>query len=236
MFGTVTAMHQHRRRFHMPAAVGDVVVRQKKEYCCDVDGCNKSFDKRHQLKQHSYEHTGVLPFECDKCEKRFRTQAHRVRHAKVHNGYTCETCGEVSSTWSELRTHISRMHPKQHKCASCGFICMRKSNYEEHVKTHGEERDVFKCTECERTYTKKSALLKHQQVFHLGEMRHECSVCHKKFAHKKSLQTHELVHQPGYVKPPVKLRVKPASRKRKLDEKDLILRKLTGFHAKSVAV
>lgn len=101
----------------------------------------------------------------------------------------------------------------------------------EHIKTHLDERNVFKCTEegCEHTYTKKAALKKHIETFHLGLKKHQCDVCKKTFAHKHTLTKHAVTHQPGYVKQPVKPRKTWKVKKQALGEADSIIYKITGI-------
>ena len=196
-FTSTSAMHKHRRTFHLEG----VPEKAKKEYACSE--CDVSFSKRHLLTQHMYEHTGVLPFNCSKCDKAFSTLSHRNRHEKVHEGYNCTQCSETFETWSKLRTHISSSHRPVFKCSNCGKEFTMACRLKEHSKIHQKERTVYKCKDCERTFVKKSNLNSHIKSFHLKEKLFKCEFegCDKAFAYKHSLKKHSKVHEPGYVTP-----------------------------------
>ena len=196
-FSSTTSMQQHHRSFHL---LGRVRVLKKKEYSCAIEGCEKSFSKHHLLKQHSYEHTGIPPFKCGTCNKRFLTQTHCNRHIKTHAGYKCDKCDEVCVTWSALRSHVSKAHPKLYKCEKCEREYKSLYQLKKHEETHQDKRLVYKCNQCDRSYTKKSNLKSHVDVFHLGLKSHSCDICHKPYAHKHSLIKHLKTHQPDYTK------------------------------------
>ena len=198
-FTSVSAMHKHRKAFHVEEIAPK---KRKKEYSCNE--CDFSFSKRHLLTQHTYVHTGILPFKCGKCDKAFTTLAHRNRHEKVHDGYACSQCSQIFETWSKLRSHISQVHARVFKCSDCDMEFNMACRLKEHSQVHQDERSVFKCKECDRTFVKKSNLNSHVKSFHLKEKPFKCEVdgCDKAFAYKHSLKKHSKVHEPGYVAPP----------------------------------
>ena len=55
----------------------------EKPYECDV--CEKSFRTSSDLKKHMRIHTNEKPYECDVCEKRFRESGNLQKHMRnVH--------------------------------------------------------------------------------------------------------------------------------------------------------
>ncbi|XP_078495464.1 transcription factor IIIA [Ciona intestinalis] len=194
----------------------------RKKYCCEVSDCDAKFSKHHLLKQHSYQHTAVPPFPCSKCDKRFLTLSHKVRHEKIHNGYSCKMCSINCSTWSLLRRHIAAEHKEVNKCDECGLSFKQPSQLKQHLQVHSEKRQVFKCTKCEKTYVNKYNFKMHFKIVHLNEKKFQCSHggCNKIFAYKKSLKTHEIIHQEDYVPLPKKTRCDKLS----------CLSRITGFN------
>lgn len=196
-FNSISAMHKHRRKFHLKI---ESPVPKKKEYACDQ--CDASFAKHHLLAQHTFVHTGVLPFPCSKCDKSFRTLSHRNRHEKIHDGYSCQQCTQKFDTWSKLQTHIKTAHPRIFKCLHCDKVFSLACRLKEHLSVHDEKRQVFKCKTCGKTFVKKSNLKTHFKIHHLKKKLFKCQVenCLKEFGYKHTLEKHMKIHQSGYVK------------------------------------
>uniref|UniRef100_A0AAV2LND6 C2H2-type domain-containing protein n=1 Tax=Knipowitschia caucasica TaxID=637954 RepID=A0AAV2LND6_KNICA len=101
--------------------------------------------------------------------------------------FTCETCGEASSTLANLQIH-QRLHTgkKIHSCRFCG-----KPNV---------------CQNCGKTYKSKTALKRHQQQEALKaktaaivkkeeEPDLTCHKCGKEFTDNKKLRIHDRIHR-----------------------------------------
>lgn len=194
-----------------------------KEYKCNVEGCDFTCSKHHLLSQHSFDHTGVMPFKCGNCDKRFKTLNHKTRHEKVHNGYKCEKCTQLFLTWTELLSHKAINHAKEFKCTNCDKIYYTASKLKQHSVSHEKEREIFKCPECERTFTRKHGLKMHVTVFHKGIREFKCpnDECNKVYAHRHSLNKHiRNCHRPGG----------PKGRKVRKDKIDIASR-IIGYHS-----
>ena len=59
------------------------VHKKLKPHTCEQ--CGRSFNQRQHLKTHLRVHTGETPFECDKCQKKFKFHATRNSHKCVAN-------------------------------------------------------------------------------------------------------------------------------------------------------
>lgn len=57
-------------------------------------------------------HTGVKPFGCTVCEKRFRQKNHLADHVCMHTGEQPFTCSQCSKTFAIKR--YLRLHVKMH--------------------------------------------------------------------------------------------------------------------------
>ncbi|XP_035682045.1 transcription factor IIIA-like isoform X2 [Branchiostoma floridae] len=172
-FVSTTNLKKHIARKHQ---------HQGKPYKCTHADCGKGFKKHRDLTIHEYEHTGVLPFPCDKCNKRFLLPSKLKSHLKVHRGHKCEVCGKEFSMQCRLT---------------------------QHALIHSPSRDVFPCPfkKCKRSYTKMSNLKTHIQSYHESKRPFTCTQqdCSKTFAHEISLRRHvKAVHDANASLPPRK--------------------------------
>ena len=82
-----------------------------KKFKCKI--CKRIFFKRRNLKFHLRLHNSEKPFVCDKCPKTFKTRKYLKGHVKrCHTSDTyklrnsCETCGEIFGSRSEIDNHL----------------------------------------------------------------------------------------------------------------------------------
>lgn len=118
------------------------------KYMCET--CGKSFKTnsalkvtvRHQIpftikpiffqflflpqQKHTYTHTGLMPFKCLICPRKYPTKhklkEHQMRHDGIKN-HICPFCGLRKTTQNELKTHINyHTRDKQYPCKMCPAI------------------------------------------------------------------------------------------------------------------
>ncbi|XP_014438586.1 transcription factor IIIA [Tupaia chinensis] len=211
-FNTKSNLKKHFERKH---------ENQQKQYICGFEGCKETFKKHQQLRIHQCQHTSEPPFKCTQegCGKHFSSPSSLKRHGKVHEGYVCQKgCSFVAKTWTELLKHTRETHKEEITCEVCQKTFKRKDYLKQHRKTHGPERDVYRCPRegCGRTYTTVFNLQSHILSFHEEQRPFTCehAGCGKTFAMKQSLNRHAVVHDPDKMK--MKLKIKPAREKRSL--------------------
>ena len=70
-----------------PAVVG---------FSCEFPGCQKSYGKKHHLKEHERKHTGDMKYKCEVCEKQFKSKDSLSHHQSNAHGevqpYKCDIC------------------------------------------------------------------------------------------------------------------------------------------------
>ncbi|KAI3637249.1 hypothetical protein MIR68_004955 [Amoeboaphelidium protococcarum] len=78
-------------------------------YACDFPGCNKQFDKYHNLKSHVKSHSVERPYACETCGLRFSRNHDLKRHERIHAGvrpYVCEYCQKSFLRLDALNRHL----------------------------------------------------------------------------------------------------------------------------------
>lgn len=156
----------------------------ERRYDCTFSGCEASFHKKFQLRNHcNFEHKG-LSLQCDfeGCGKTFDCLSRLKHHRKAgHVEYKCDEqeCNFVCYRWSALRKHKADAHSAS-KAKSRG----RKS------------RTACPYVDCGRSYVDKRNLDAHIDAIH-KKLVYICKLCDAEFAHNKSLKEHAVkMHAP----------------------------------------
>lgn len=118
-----------------------------KEYVqCPV--CNEVIKQRSSFITHMRTHTGERPHCCTLCGKGFKNHSQVAAHMRTHTDGTfeCNECNRRFKTRFHLRRH-SLVHTgeKPFKCMYCAYSCNVKGNINKHVKmVHGIKDFSFK--------------------------------------------------------------------------------------------
>lgn len=104
----------------------------------------------------------------------------------------CQECSTKFSSFSQLRSHISRAHYKKLYITCCGYSFTGPKEVHSHMEYHLDE-DAFKCAECgERLLS--SIKLRIHKVMHRTP-RFECKLCGKAFTGVNKLDRHLMYHK-----------------------------------------
>jgi len=70
------------------------------------------WETQYSTENWNYQNTRTeLPFSCEHCQKKFASHQSLANHQPVHTGKTtCNICGKVESTRSNLSRHIKMSH------------------------------------------------------------------------------------------------------------------------------
>lgn len=109
---------------------------------CTFPNCNKSFNRKGNLKRHKLLHQEIRPFSCRECNQSFKLKQHLNRHIKTHSiprPYKCsfEGCAESFKKKSHLQRHESFIHEhtKPYPCPHCNFSFDWPSRLDKHLST-----------------------------------------------------------------------------------------------------
>lgn len=103
--------------------------------------CGRIFSRHCYLAQHiNTHHSGVKPFRCVKCGKRFVSENVLDEHQKRHDGmkpFKCTYCPKSFNYKNDLKRHIlSHTGQNLHSCNICGKSFARRDHLNMHFSSH----------------------------------------------------------------------------------------------------
>uniref|UniRef100_A0ABM5FGP6 Uncharacterized protein isoform X1 n=1 Tax=Pogona vitticeps TaxID=103695 RepID=A0ABM5FGP6_9SAUR len=141
-------------------------------------------------------HSGMTPYECHLCGKRFQRKNYLAKHERIHVRPKVYQCSECRETFGQREAFIrhrgAHTGEKPHKCPQCGKCFSQKESLTRHEKIHTGKKP-FKCPECGKTFYRRDSLVRHQKI-HTGEKPYKCSACGKSFSQKEVLLRHQRIH------------------------------------------
>lgn len=117
-----------------------------KRFPCDVEGCDKSYDRNDSLQTHKLTHTGMKTHLCDVegCNDAFATSSNLWSHKASHNlrdtlKCTFDGCNQEFKLRGNFTDHIRRhLGEKGFPCPeeSCGYEFATQGDLIQHTKSH----------------------------------------------------------------------------------------------------
>ena len=105
--------------------------------------------------------------------------------------YQCDKCDKKFKTRSDLRRHERSLHfNEEYQCSKCGSKFSRKDNMETHIRiAHSDPDNKFQFKVCDSTFSKRCHYLRHCKMS--LKMKRECEICSDVFCSLKQVQQHK---------------------------------------------
>jgi KRAB domain-containing zinc finger protein len=154
------------------------------------------------LKKHIREvHTDDRKFQCQRCQKGFKSKQKLKIHILIHNkAVKCLICSKMFPNKSAIKRHVKQIHenPGSFECETCGKKFNRRFYLKYHQKTHDKNRPKpFKCQRCDYTTDKLGHYNYHQKSHEYQDQKfaaminpQKCEKCPAFFKNEKLLKHH----------------------------------------------
>lgn len=171
------------------------------DYRCGV--CDVLLTSEFKLQDHMNLHTGVRPYCCAECGKRFCQISNYRTHLRTHAGkkvdhLMCRVCWVGFASQVELNKHLATSHLEDrfYECDLCKRVFTTLLDCETHVELHKraapQEQLEFPCKKCGKKFHTKHSLARHRKRRCLTFFK--CTDCPQTFPKKSSLLRHTFSH------------------------------------------
>lgn len=178
---------------HLQAANGPCGLRSEQREL--LDACSGGRFREH-MAVHEAVATGAPRLPCQDCDKTFRSDRNRWRHANRVHG---DTDGKKHEHKNPPETHeaaAAAVHGDDGHfvCDACGKAFRQRTSLNSHVRAAHKKEKTHACPHCNSAYFKRSKLLVHIKT-HTGVRDVPCPNCPKMFSCRDNMVKHvKLVH------------------------------------------
>ena len=154
-----------------------IIHTRDKPFTCEE--CSYSVSRKYELRRHKEtkhsNQTDEKLFQCDSCDRRWRSPSELKVHKRIHNGeklFQCPLCDKRFSTSGDVTKHkIVHTQDRPYTCKECLRSFSRKYDLLSHKKyKHGQnttDEKFFQCDSCDRR-CRTSGNLKVNKRIHTG--------------------------------------------------------------------
>lgn len=97
------------------------------------------FSNGANMRRHKQRHTGVKPYECRVCQKRFFRKDHLAEHFTTHTKtlpYHCPICNRGFQRQIAMRAHFQNEHVGQHDLVKTCPLCSYRAGTMKSLRVH----------------------------------------------------------------------------------------------------
>ncbi|XP_063919581.1 zinc finger protein ZFP2-like [Zophobas morio] len=158
------------------------------EYCEEAEAEDDPEDQPDYIDPQEFEGGD---YECDLCQRKFKTTAGLKRHITVNHAeeedlkdpltfQLCSCCGEPVDSAHTIGDF---------KCETCDKLFVQQNSLDRHCSIEHCEGDIYKCVECKKEFKMKEHLIEHMKVHPLSKCI-KCPDCSREFTRKYHLDRH----------------------------------------------
>ncbi|KAK9871869.1 hypothetical protein WA026_015116 [Henosepilachna vigintioctopunctata] len=172
--------------------IEEIENNDEQESTCELTSDNKEEEKELLILQHNnIETPNSDDFQCDMCDKTFKTAVGLKRHKSISHSIEevveddpltlqiCPCCGEPLDS----NTHTVG----DYKCTICSKLFPQQSILDRHTSLEHPQDEIYRCSECKFVCTEKSGFGKHLQSHSFKLVK---CICNKEFTRKYHLERH----------------------------------------------
>lgn len=195
-FATVKEKADHMAKLHVvPAPKG------KRLHSCD--DCGFATESLGRFERHRASHTGVYPYECTECPRRFAAKEELSRHRHIihpKGQQSCPHCPRLFQDQVEFDTHLElHQSGRSHGCETCGHHFESAEALREHSDKRHTQDLPFECRLCHQRFCNIGQRVTHVRKYHPRVLlkSHVCDVCGSAFRYQSGLAVHKLDKHTG---------------------------------------
>jgi len=185
-------------------------------FTCEI--CGDTFSKSYRYEDHKNMHSGVTPYECKGCPKKFSARDKCNQHMRIHvpdseRSFKCHVCTRGFWDTKSLLSHVRNKHEKPLKAISKEEPKRKKDKTQRKKDKTERKRDRtqlssssevaehqpinethFACEECCKTYKTEHGLKVHIGKHRKNLASFDCHICGSSFKKTGCLRRHMRNH------------------------------------------